>query len=217
MPIQFPCPGCAQPIEVDDDIAGLNATCPYCRRVISVPTETTLGAEGIPVAHPVPPAPEPAEQPAASGYERPPATSLPPGDGLHVGPAAMSRRQIAARTYGNYALVCTALVALLFGTMMIMLLSLMVTKLAEGSTSQPTPEQLARIQTELLADLSGNSWYLAGSIGSAFFAVVGLVAAIVSLKQSTQNNWRGIVALILCGLYALCFCGSSILSLTGGA
>ena len=39
MSIQFLCSACGQPIEVDDDMANLTVTCPYCRNSVIVPDE----------------------------------------------------------------------------------------------------------------------------------------------------------------------------------
>ncbi len=42
MVVQFSCPGCQQPVEVDDDWAGQHVACPFCQRVVTAPTESTL-------------------------------------------------------------------------------------------------------------------------------------------------------------------------------
>src|ERR1051326_6963684 len=52
MAIQFSCPGCSQPIEVDDQFAGQTAACPYCRQVVSVPVQSTLHARPAVMAQP---------------------------------------------------------------------------------------------------------------------------------------------------------------------
>ncbi len=86
MPIQFQCAGCDQPIEVDDAHAGQAAQCPYCRRVVTVPPESTL------VAQPV----------AARAAGLPPV----PTDG--------TAQVVAARSWGVYALVCVLLAWVLY-------------------------------------------------------------------------------------------------------
>jgi hypothetical protein len=68
MPIQFPCPRCTRAIEVDEQFAGQDATCPYCRYVVRVPGASTLAA---------PVAARPAESALPPGM--PPIPSL-PGD-----------------------------------------------------------------------------------------------------------------------------------------
>ncbi len=42
MAIQFNCPGCRQPVEVDDEWAGEHVTCPFCQRVVTAPAESTI-------------------------------------------------------------------------------------------------------------------------------------------------------------------------------
>ncbi len=44
MAIQFNCPGCRQPVEVDDEWAGEHVACPFCQRVVTAPTESTITA-----------------------------------------------------------------------------------------------------------------------------------------------------------------------------
>ena len=53
MAIQFACPGCSQPIEVDDEIAGKSAACPYCQHVVTVPDQTTYSPGELHAAGPV--------------------------------------------------------------------------------------------------------------------------------------------------------------------
>lgn len=42
MVVQFSCPGCQQPIEVDREWAGQHVACPFCQRVVTAPTESTI-------------------------------------------------------------------------------------------------------------------------------------------------------------------------------
>lgn len=42
MVVQFSCPGCQQPIEVDPEWAGQHVACPFCQRVVTAPTESTI-------------------------------------------------------------------------------------------------------------------------------------------------------------------------------
>ena len=65
MAIQFPCPSCGQPIEVDDEWASKPVACPYCRKTVNAPETTTFVPDAaVTTASPVsptwgaPPAPE---------------------------------------------------------------------------------------------------------------------------------------------------------------
>ncbi|MCP4594465.1 MAG: hypothetical protein GY842_27355 [bacterium] len=42
MTIQFQCPACAQPIEIDPEWAGQAVACPYCRKSVAAPRESTF-------------------------------------------------------------------------------------------------------------------------------------------------------------------------------
>lgn len=54
MAIRFQCAACSQPIEVDDDWAQRAVACPYCRKTITAPSESTLGdLARIPMASPL--------------------------------------------------------------------------------------------------------------------------------------------------------------------
>ena len=78
MAIQFLCPGCNQPIEVDDDQAAKRAACPYCRQVVTVPEQSTYRPEeSVPSARPAwseagPAAEEPGTRPETPGAPLPP-------------------------------------------------------------------------------------------------------------------------------------------------
>ena len=41
MSIQFLCPACSQPIEIDDEWSARPVACPYCRKTITAPESST--------------------------------------------------------------------------------------------------------------------------------------------------------------------------------
>lgn len=209
MAIQFHCPGCSQPIEVDDIHAGQEAACPYCHRVVHVPTESALGETSPPAARPTVGTGDATAPPTADRGEAvtppPPPT---PGE-LHVGPG-LSRRERVARTYGNYGLICTAITIALMVATVVYSFSLMADKLDEYAASQPKLDEISR---ELATEHSGLA---AGPLGAAFFAVVGLALGITSVKQTARGNWRGIVSIVVCGFFATCFCGMNLFGLLAG-
>ena len=56
MEIRFPCPSCKQPIEIDQEWASRAVACPYCRKTVTAPAESTLGPiDDIPMASPMDP------------------------------------------------------------------------------------------------------------------------------------------------------------------
>lgn len=221
MAIQFPCPSCSQPIEVDDEYGGQAAACPYCRRVVNVPTEPPGELRPAAMARPTlsptggEARAEPREVPTG-GEVRPEAPPPPPPGGLHVGPLP-SRPDRVASTYGTYALICTVLVVLLFGTFTVYGVALMMSELGTSPTSQPSPEEMGRAQAAAMQKMFSTGWATGISLGAAFFAVVGLVLGIVSLRAGRRANWKAIVSLVVCGMLTFCTCGSLVSSLSGMA
>ena len=54
MVVRFQCGSCAQPIEIDDEWASKAVACPFCRKTIVAPAESTLGdLSGVPMASPL--------------------------------------------------------------------------------------------------------------------------------------------------------------------
>lgn len=208
MAIQFRCPGCSQPIEVDDQYAEQNATCPYCQQVIVVPASSNLDPTPAAAARPV----------ADVGWrEAAPRGAYPSGlsdscstESLHVGPALTYREQIA-RTYGNYALICTGMMTALFFGMIIYMLSIAWPMLQVDPDSQPVTD-FQRAE-KLYAD---HPALIAAPLGMLFFGIVGLALGITSVKHSTRGNWRGILAIVVCGLFVVSFCGINAWMLAQG-
>jgi hypothetical protein len=219
MAIQFPCPSCSQPIEVDDEYAGQSAACPYCRRVVNVPTESPGQMRPAAMARPTL---SPAEGEAGAGpREAPPIGEVRPGvppppssGALHVGPLP-SNRDRAASIYGTYALICTVLVVLLYGTFVFYGVALMMSELGTSPTSQPTPEEMGRAQAAAMQKMFSTRWVAAVSVGAEFFAVVGIVLGIVSLRAGRRANWKAVASLVVCGMLAICTFGSLVSLLSG--
>jgi hypothetical protein len=208
MAIQFRCPGCSQPIEVDDIHALGNATCPYCRRVVAVPAASDLGAPGLAAARPAADLPGNGDAPAAVSRPLPPPPPFSPApEQLHVGPSMTYRDQLA-RTYGNYALICTALFIVIFVATTIYSFSAFMQTYGSNPASQPMVN--AAESAKFASDHPG---IIAGSLGSLFFGIVGLALGIVSVKQTTRENWRGILSVVLCGLFVLFFCAINALGM----
>jgi DNA-directed RNA polymerase subunit RPC12/RpoP len=204
MAIQFCCSQCGQPIEVDDQHAGQTAACPYCRHVVTVPPASTYEPEASVTA-----------RPAAAGAWQPPVPGA--NAGLATGPdmaahprppgPALTDRQRAAATYGNYALVCAGLVGALF-------LGVIGYSMVFGlHAASRTPNRIQSFEqmAREFQNSPGAGWVAGGECGLVFFALLGTVLAIVSLSQSRTANWRGWTAVVVCGGALLCFCGIFLL------
>ena len=213
MPIQFRCSNCGQPIEVDDEYAGRQAACPYCRSVVTVPMSSTYAPQPTPTARPGVPAP-----PTSATLGTPPPAPLGPFPAI----PELTPQQRIARAYGNYALICTALAIGLLAALVPAAFIAMAKALQPQSGGGPIrPSELTTAQSEAmekaLDSLRHKPWFLGLSCGSEVLAVGGLALAIASLVRYRQGNWRAIVALIACGLYVFCLCGGLVFQLVTGS
>lgn len=192
MAIQFPCTQCGQPIEVDDEHAGKTAACPYCQAHVAVPLSSTYVPEQSVPARPSTPAP-PRPVPASACPPLEPHPHIPTAHG----------RAAAGRALGNYALVCTVLALGLLIAVFVRTFAVLI-QAGFNPTSAPSREALQQIQQR------GDALATGLQLGWLFFAVVGLALGIASIVQ--HGNWRGIVGIVVCGLFMLCFCGSTLLA-----
>ncbi len=218
MAIQFNCPSCTQPIEVDDEVAGQAAACPYCGKVVTVPQQSTyrpavsarpLGEAGTTGAEGGVSRETGAIVPHAQPSQPPDYPPLPPyhQSGLHVGPSPDARGQ-SATTLGNIALGCAGVVIALWVTQFVLVAPAMM-----ASTSQPSHQEAMRIM-----QTSPNYAY-AGAAGCAalVLSMFGAALAGFSLRQRTAGNWRGWVSIVVCGGTLTCGALSALLTMASGA
>jgi DNA-directed RNA polymerase subunit RPC12/RpoP len=209
MAIQFRCPGCSQPIEVDDDYAGQTAACPYCRRVINVPMESTLDREGPVIARPTQEGVPDGEPP--TGVRTPPIAPPSIPEGIAAGPPAPDRSRMARRL-GNGALLCTVLTVLMFAAVIVYAVTQLPADLLSNPASQGSAERMADLEEKLSNDL----WLGLLQLVGMFTALVGVALAITSLVQSRRGNWQAIVSLVICGFFVLCVCTSTAIAIASG-
>jgi hypothetical protein len=211
MPIQFCCTSCGQPIEVDAEHAGKTAACPYCQHVISVPTESTYHPDAAVTARPA------ATPLPASGYGRelsgpPSPVAGPPPQPPTAWPGSEaslepSPRQRAARTFGNYALVCTGIAVALFAATFAGSLALLLKHGAPGRNSPSLQDIMKQME-----GTPSMAWVSTASYAMLLFALVGVGLSISSLVQDRRGNWRAIVSLIGSGALLLCNCGGAVVA-----
>lgn len=193
MPIQFRCSQCDQPIEVDDAYARQAVTCPYCRRVITAPDQSTLTTGEIPTARPGGVDPR-----AAVAYSQAGAPDLPYPASFQV--LAENPARVSARTFGNAALVCSALALLMFfGLIVWGAVTAMQYYKDHGEPPSNTEAQ------KYIEETANPAVIVGATCGSVVFAVAGLVLAIISLSHAAGGNWRGWVALAITSLLLLGF------------
>ncbi len=205
MSIQFCCTNCSQPIEVDEEHAGKTAACPYCRHMVTVPQQSTYNASAAIDARPAagPGAPEYAE--TLGALDVPPVA--------HRRPPVSLPRQRAAATFGAYALICALLALVLFGIGAIGSVTIAFKNLSnDNGALSMSPSDIEKMQTAL----TQHPWISAVQFGGLFFALAGLVLAIISLTQSARGNWRGIVSVVVCGVFLLCLCTGVVFATLSG-
>ncbi|MBL8878581.1 MAG: hypothetical protein JNG88_05620 [Phycisphaerales bacterium] len=203
MPIQFRCIQCDQPIEVDDAYARQAVTCPYCRRVVTAPEQSTLVQSAIPAARP-----SNAEPGAAAAYAQ--YGTVPPPPPFSV--AATNPAARAAKSWGNAALVCVSFAVAIFIALFIWGFAIAMQYYKEHG--EP-PTSLAA--EKYMNEHANPAVPVAGSCGTLIFAAAGLVLAIISLSNSAGGNWRGWTALSISSLMLLGFGCLVAASMSGAA
>lgn len=205
MPIQFRCTQCDQPIEVDDAYARQAVTCPYCRRVITAPDQSTFSPTAIPTARPSSIDPQAAAAYDVYGNPPPPPRFSVPADNPAV---------VAAKSYGTGAIICSSLAVVVFLVVVAWAMVIAADFYKEHGAS-PDAQSAQKYMEEKTNPLLG----LAGTCGTLIFASTGLVLSIISLSHSTKGNWRGWTALTLASLILLgfgCMFAASLSSLSQG-
>ena len=95
MAIQFPCPSCGQPIEIDSGWSGKVVECPYCRKTVTAPRESTY--------HPAPETPVARPAAGTTGFE---AISEAPAVPQHLQPTERNLVAVWALVFSLSSLAC---------------------------------------------------------------------------------------------------------------
>ncbi len=198
MAIRFQCSGCSQPIEVDDEWAEKTVACPYCRRTITAPAESTLpDPNEIPIASPT----------ATAESAQPPPASYPPS-----GPDTNRIAVVAL------VLACLVLVLLGLGVTVAASHSLEFTQLQEeleasreGSASQ------VEVFTKFI-DAHGGvppGWMIAMGLlelGAMGASIAAIICGVLGLRRAHRRP-LAVAALVICGGIIVVFCASLLSSL----
>jgi len=193
MAIQFPCPACQQPIEVDEELAGSQVTCPYCDKVVAAPTESALTPAGE----------------ARPAGERP----TPP---VFAEPGAVAG-ELAVNPWGRWSLVCGvgALVVVV-----VMLFAVFVRFWPEReriSESDSSPEAVEREIERIGTEMADSPGVAVGSFALLALALVGTGLAIVGLTRPNMRKGQATAGLIICGSFLLCQCLSVVMQAMAAA
>ncbi|HVP10130.1 MAG TPA: hypothetical protein VMV94_02970 [Phycisphaerae bacterium] len=178
MAIQFLCSACGQPIEVDDDMANLPVTCPYCRKVVMTPEKSNLSAR-----------PDVVAAGAVPGEATPPTPT----------PAMLTpppRRSVL----GWIALACVILCIVSAAYSVLSLYSIF-----QGvDLKQMKQDEIQKMSQERMQGRLDVQ--IAGIFGFCAFPLVGLTCAIVALVIGAKPRWPAITAICLLGAILLLSC-----------
>jgi hypothetical protein len=183
MAIRFQCASCRQPIEVDDELAQRLVACPYCRKTITAPAESTLpDPEQVPVASPLRP------------------------NGVHSAQApfyqpAPTRNTLAVVALG---LACGIFVWLILAMIIASNHLLELEELTEAAKNVKTWEDQSRVMFEF-ADRQGGrfpTWFWAMGLVYLAAVVTWIAALICGLIAVRRVERRGFAtaALVICGV-----------------
>jgi len=208
MVVRFQCASCAQPIEVDDEWASKAVACPYCRKTVMAPAESTLGdLAAIPMASPL-----------ASGQ-----TGVPPGTGtfnLPGGPRAF----VAARPVNRLAVAALILAA---GAISVLILA--------NVFAAPHQAELEELERAIRPGQSFNEtmqayaafaqahpqamqWLIPASllvILAAISSIAGIICALIALRRPQRRGLAVGALVIACAVPVFLCCGGTLLGPTG--
>ena len=199
MVVRFPCGACGQPIEVDEEWASKAVACPYCRKTVIAPAESTLGdLAAIPVASPL----------AASEANVPPRTRI-----------AFDQMGAPARGFAPHSVNRLALVALvLVGCSVVSLIVAMVivaphrAEVEELQKTTSAAESFAKMMEAQTAFLKANpqalQWLIPWSVLAIVAVLTGLAAivcALFALRRPYRRGWA-VAALLIAGAVPMFLC-----------
>jgi len=205
MAIRFQCPACSQPIEVDDGWALKAVACPYCRKTITAPSESTLGdLSRIPMASPL------IFGDAAVAFPTPPVSSS-AASGSAANPTAVAA----------FILACAMVLLLSSAVIVLGSHSLDWEQLQKDLQAQSGADAGSQVQSMMrYFEAHGGrfpGWLVAvGWLG--VFAMAAWPAAIVCGLLALQRRARrplAVIALVSCGCVALWFCLSFLAAFAG--
>lgn len=196
MAIQFYCANCTKPIEVDDQHAGLAATCPFCGSVAQVPRTSTY-RPGMPVASPV-------NADRATGE----AVVHTPGPPHPEAPRAALGRQM-----GRWSLICTGLAVVLYVCCVIGQTVILFQQFPPPQ--QPTMKQIQEFNQLVVQK---HPWLVATQLVGTLLVGLGLALGVATLVLRPRGNWQGMLSVSVSGLFLLCLCTGSlvVMSMGGG-
>ncbi len=187
MAIQFICPSCGQPIEVDDELANELVTCPFCNEAAAAPAKTDL-------------------TPGSPAVASPAATPSPPG--IDYAPSAAPAPGSPPRWASVCAWISLACIPLVF------VLAFVAAWMSQEFTGTLS-EGASRAEIEAVRDdivKSKPQAILIFGVGACMLPVAAIVFAVIALVARAVPRWPAITTLCLIAAGMLFLCGGSLLS-----
>lgn len=199
MSVQFLCPSCGHPIEVDDEWAGRSVGCPYCRNTVTAPTASTYDrGDGVPTARVVEPG---GGQPHLISPEVCQPGEWPP---TVVQTDAPDSNSVAVWAFG---LSCLFVLAWLVMGL------LMGSRMEDALGPNPTQEEAYRFMNDHLQGGTIPGWLVGGFLAlllSLAFGVAALVCAILGVRLRRRRGFA-LAAFGLLGFFTFLMCAGVLL------
>ncbi len=223
MPIQFSCPSCRQPIEVDDEFGGAQVSCPYCRNVVTAPTESTLSIAETPGGAETPEA-RPTHVGAES--EEPPSPPAPPQDRPHIDVTVGAPPPWAPQvpmggapsgTQRNVPGIVSIVAGVLALGLYFMAASVAFAHLEEIGIDPGKPMNQAEIQkkfAEVASEPGKHPWIgsmVAAFVGACLSWIGAVICGIMGMSQRYRSRRLAITGLVICLILPLLNCAGMAL------
>ena len=210
MSIRFQCGNCSQPIEIDDQWASKAVACPYCRKTVTAPAESTLkDLADIPLADPLT---------AAPSIGPPPAIPHPHAMVAETSPNRIAVVAMALSSAMVLFIVLTGIVASSHQLEMeAMQKRIIELEKSEGTTSFSAAQQAS---AELLDEYGGMppQWMMGLFVlymCAGLTWIAALVCALVGMRRVRRRR-LAIAALAMTAVFPLLFCCGGFLFSPGG-
>ncbi len=193
MAIQFQCAGCGQPIEVDDEAANQQASCPYCDQIVRVPDAGAADS-------PVPPPP--------FGHAAPPLTALPAPTRQVTGmtPATSAQGPRAPLGFIALALFVLAVGAYVWGAVETHRYQ---TQQLGADPTQIDMDQMMELARQMMQD---KPWAIAAPFVSMCLGLLSVVLCIGSIARRERPVWPAAVVITGC-VGAFCLVSFSLVGI----
>lgn len=204
MAIQFACPSCGQPIEIDEEWADSPVSCPYCQKVVTAPGESTVGAAPAEAAQAEAVSAEVAQTEVAQ-------TEVVPAEAGQFQPAVVV--QVGNR-WGRRSLICGVAALVLFAVLFFVGAARLRPVIKELTESGASPAEAQKEAERVLYEEFQNSkLILVGSALLTLLALGGTIMAVIGLTRPGAKKGQALAGLIICGSFLMCQCAGMLLQM----